>query len=99
MIDLVLPCAVEPGSHVYHLFVVQHKKRDALRAHLGRRGIETMIHYPFLLHQQPLFRRREQRPLAVAEGLVERILSLPFYPKLKPDELVAVSRAVCEFEE
>jgi dTDP-4-amino-4,6-dideoxygalactose transaminase len=97
--DLILPCAGKPGSHVYHLFVVQHKKREALRAHLAGRGIETMIHYPFLLHQQPLFRRREQRPLAVAESLVERILSLPLYPQLKADELVAVSRAVCEFEE
>jgi dTDP-4-amino-4,6-dideoxygalactose transaminase len=96
---LVLPYTSEAGSHVYHLFVVQHENREDLRAHLTGQGIETMIHYPFLLHQQPLFRRRHQRPLPVAEGLVKRILSLPLYPQLKADELLAVSRAVCEFEE
>jgi dTDP-4-amino-4,6-dideoxygalactose transaminase len=95
---LILPYASGAGSHVYHLFVVQHEKRESLRAHLTGRGIETMIHYPFLLHQQTLFRRRHQRPLRVAESLVKTILSLPLYPQLKSDELLAVSRAVCEFE-
>jgi dTDP-4-amino-4,6-dideoxygalactose transaminase len=96
--DLTLPCTGEPGSHVFHLFVVQHKKREALRAHLTARGIETMIHYPFLLHQQPLFRRREQRSLPVAESLVERIVSLPLYPQLRTDELRDVSQAIRAFE-
>jgi dTDP-4-amino-4,6-dideoxygalactose transaminase len=95
---LVLPHASASEAHVYHLFVVQPEKREALRAHLAKQGIETMIHYPFLLHQQPLFRRQEQRPLPVAEGLVKRILSLPLYPQLKVDELLAVSRAIYEFE-
>jgi dTDP-4-amino-4,6-dideoxygalactose transaminase len=95
---LVLPHASASEAHVYHLFVVQHENREALRAHLATQGIETMIHYPFLLHQQPLFRRQEQRPLPVAEGLVKRILSLPLYPQLKVDELLAVSRAIHEFE-
>ena len=95
---LMLPHACAPETHVYHLFVVQHENREALRAHLAMQGIQTMIHYPFLLHEQPLFRRQEQRPLPVAEGLVKRILSLPLYPQLKVDELLAVSRAIYEFE-
>lgn len=95
---LRLPVASEPGAHVYHLFVVQHDNREALRTRLATQGIETMIHYPFLLHQQPLFRRPQQRALPVAEGIVKRILSLPLYPHLKVDELLAVSRAICEVE-
>lgn len=94
---LVLPNSSEPGSHVYHLFVVQHEKREELRAHLTAQGIDTLIHYPFLLHQQPLFRRHDQRPLPVAEGLVKKIFSLPLYPQLRDDELLAVSRAVLDF--
>ncbi len=94
---LILPTSSEPRAHVYHLFVVQHESREALRIHLATQGIETMIHYPFLLHQQPLFRRAEQRALPVAEGIVKRILSLPLYPQLKVDELLAVSQAICEF--
>lgn len=94
---LKLPHAFAPGAHVYHLFVVQHENRDALRAHLATQGIETMIHYPFLLHQQPLFRRRQQQPLPVAESLVKKIFSLPLYPHLEPAEVVEVSRTICEF--
>lgn len=97
--SIKLPVATEPGAHVYHLFVAQHENRDALRRHMTAQGIETMIHYPFLLHQQPLFARAEPTPLPVAEDVVRRIFSLPLYPQLKVDELVVVSRSICEFKE
>jgi dTDP-4-amino-4,6-dideoxygalactose transaminase len=95
---LVLPFASPAGSHAHHLFVVQHQRREDLRAYLAGRGIETIIHYPFLLHQQPLFQSPDQRPLPVAEDLVTRIFSLPLYPQLEADELLAVSRAMREFD-
>jgi dTDP-4-amino-4,6-dideoxygalactose transaminase len=96
--NITLPGLVEPGSHAYHLFVVQHTAREDLRAHLFARGIETMIHYPLLLHQQPLFRRPGQRALPVAERVVSRILSLPLYPQLQEQEVRAVAKAIVEFE-
>ena len=40
-------------GHVYHLFVVRSADRDALRAHLGESGIETLIHYPVAIPRQP----------------------------------------------
>jgi dTDP-4-amino-4,6-dideoxygalactose transaminase len=96
--NLKLPELAEPGSHAYHLFVLQHTAREDLRAHLFARGIETMIHYPLLLHQQPLFRRAGQRALPVAERVVSRILSLPLYPQLREQEVRAVAKAIVEFE-
>jgi dTDP-4-amino-4,6-dideoxygalactose transaminase len=89
----------EPGAHVYHLFVAQHPERERLRAHLSSRGVETLVHYPYLLHQQPLFRRDGQPALPVAESVVDRILSLPLYPQLKDEELRAVVGAILEFED
>ena len=80
---LELPVPIEPEAHVYHLYVVQHPERDRLRADLAARGIETAIHYPFLLHEQPLFRRDEQHALPVAEEVVSGLLSLPLYPQLQ----------------
>lgn len=94
---LELPVAREPGAHAYHLFVVQHPQRDKLRAHLTARGIETLIHYPVLLHQQPLFRRSGQPPLPVAERVVKQILSLSLYPQLEPAEQRAVIDAILDF--
>jgi dTDP-4-amino-4,6-dideoxygalactose transaminase len=90
---LVLPA--DSTAHAYHLFVVQHPKRDALIEHLQRRGIETLIHYPFLLHQQKLFKQRSK--LAIAERLVKRILSLPLYPQLLSSEVDAVADAINRF--
>jgi dTDP-4-amino-4,6-dideoxygalactose transaminase len=34
------------AEHVYHLYVIRVRKRDALRAFLAEQGIETGIHYP-----------------------------------------------------
>ena len=96
--NLQLPTALTPKAHVYHLFVVQHPQRDSLRAHLAAQGIETMIHYPVLLHEQPLFRSHRQTNLPVAEEVVKRILSLPLYPQMTTDEVSAVAQAVLEFD-
>jgi len=96
---LVLP-AIRAGSdsHVNHLYVVRCRERDRLRAHLAERGIETLIHYPLLLHQQPLFRRNGQPELPVAEAMAHQILSLPLYPQLRDEELYMVTEAIHDFE-
>ena len=95
---LRVPWAREPDAHVYHLYVVQHPERDRLRSALAARGVETMIHYPYLLHQQPLFRRDEQPTLPRAERVATRILSLPLYPQFTEEELQAVTDAILDCE-
>lgn len=95
--DLVLPFKRESSAHVYHLYVVQHNKREKLRRHLAERGVETLIHYPFLLHQQPLFKRSEQPALPVAENCVDKIFSLPLYPQLSTEEAAEVVQAILDF--
>ncbi len=94
---LQLPVTRAPEAHVHHLYVVQHADRDGLRAHLAARGIETMIHYPFLLHQQPLFRSTTQAALPIAEHVGGRLLSLPLYPQMTDDEVHEIAEAVLEF--
>lgn len=95
---LRVPWALEPDAHVYHLYVVQHQGRDRFRSALAARGVETMIHYPYLLHQQPLFRRGGQPALPMAERVATRILSLPLYPQLNVEELQAVADAILDCE-
>jgi dTDP-4-amino-4,6-dideoxygalactose transaminase len=92
--SLKLPLTREMHEHSHHLFVVQHTQRDRLRASLAAGGIETLIHYPFLLHEQPLFRRPEQQALPVAESVARRIFSLPLYPQLRDDEAQTVIEAL-----
>jgi dTDP-3-amino-3,4,6-trideoxy-alpha-D-glucose transaminase len=92
-----VPTTAESTSHAHHLYVIQHEKRDSLRKHLADQGIETMIHYPFLLHHQPVFNQTSQRPLPVAERVVNQILSLPLYPQLQDSEIEKVIESVRGF--
>ncbi len=85
---------------VFHLFVVRHQKREALRNFLAEKGIETLIHYPYLLHEQKIFRSSGagKQSLPSAEKIVHEILSLPLYPELENAEVEAVCDAIEEFE-
>lgn len=85
-------------GHVYHLFVVGHERRDELQAHLLRRGVETLIHYPIPIPRQPALAALEPAECAVATRACEAILSLPLHPALRDDEVDEVAAAVHAFE-
>jgi dTDP-4-amino-4,6-dideoxygalactose transaminase len=94
---LVLPVERPGAHHVYHLYVVQAHDRDRLRARLLERDIETAVHYPLAVHQQPAYRGRLAGAdrLARTESAVERILSLPMHPALSDDDVDRVIASVC----
>jgi dTDP-4-amino-4,6-dideoxygalactose transaminase len=74
--------------HVYHLYVVEVPGRNRFRAALANAGVETAVHYPRAVHQQPAYRSiRRATSLPVSERLVEEIVSLPLYPELSDDEV------------
>ena len=87
-----LSAVAPPARHVYHLLVVRVAGRDALRAELGRRGIETGVHYPVPCHLQPPLRQFTDRPLRVAEQAAGELLSLPMFPHLTESQV----EFVCE---
>jgi dTDP-4-amino-4,6-dideoxygalactose transaminase len=93
-----MPPAAEAGRHVYHLFVVQAKERDALRTALAGKGIETGIHYPIPLHLQPVLRDLGYKAQAFpnAERLAAHSLSLPMYPEMPMAHLERVVEAIRE---
>lgn len=96
--SLQLPEVSDPQSHVFHLYVVSHPRRDELRAYLNERGIETLIHFPYLLHEQPHFKNSRQVSLPVAEKIRSTILSLPLNPWLREDEVSYVIDIMREFD-
>jgi dTDP-4-amino-4,6-dideoxygalactose transaminase len=87
-----LPRGAEEGRHVYHLFVVQTAERDRLRAALAGDGIETGIHYPIPMHEQPVLEQLDYRRGAFpqAERLAAESLSLPMYPEMPLSDLERV---------
>jgi len=93
---VAVPVASQP---VYHQFVIRTAERDQLRQALAAHGIQTGIHYPIPLHQQPAF--APYLPpggieLPVTEAAAASILSLPMFPELSDGDARAVGRAVAE---
>jgi dTDP-4-amino-4,6-dideoxygalactose transaminase len=74
---------------VYHLYVVQVDDRDGVRAKLGDAGVDTGIHYPVPIHLQPAYAHLgyKQGAFPVAERLAGRILSLPMFPEITPEQI------------
>jgi dTDP-3-amino-3,4,6-trideoxy-alpha-D-glucose transaminase len=85
-------------GHVYHLFVVRHRARTHLQAHLAARGIETLIHYPVPIPRQPAVAALDPAECPLAARVCDEILSLPFHPALRDDEVDEVAAAVHAFE-
>ena len=76
------------NTHVYHLYVVRHKKRDAIKKHLQKQGIGTAIHYPVPIHLMPAYKNLGYKKgnFPVAEAACKTVLSLPLYPGLTDAE-------------
>jgi dTDP-3-amino-3,4,6-trideoxy-alpha-D-glucose transaminase len=94
----VRPLEERDRGHVYHLFVVRSGERDALQAHLGASGIETLIHYPVPLPHQPAFAQVKRGECPVAARAAQEILSLPVHPRLTDADVERVSSAVAAFQ-
>jgi dTDP-4-amino-4,6-dideoxygalactose transaminase len=86
-------------THVYHLYTIQHSRRDALAAHLNANGVQTAINYPpalpFLAAYSRLHHRPEQFPNAFRQQ--SRILSLPMFAEITPDQQRAVIEIIRDF--
>ena len=87
--NLILPSIPVNIEPVWHLFVVQSKKRNELQKKLNDFGIGTLIHYPTPPHLQEAYKNlkpsREQYP--IAETLSNSILSIPIGPHMKDDDI------------
>jgi dTDP-4-amino-4,6-dideoxygalactose transaminase len=85
-LPLLLPDEAPGTRHAWHLFVVRSLDREALKAGLLARGVETMVHYDW----------GWTPPTAPAGNcrLAGAVLSLPMSPWLTEEGAKAVSAAV-----
>ena len=89
------PLPNQVSTPVFHLYVVKTKRRDELASYLAQKGVDTAIHYPVPIHLQPVYVQMygyKEGSYPVSERLASTILSLPFFPEMKDDEV----RYVCE---
>jgi dTDP-4-amino-4,6-dideoxygalactose transaminase len=84
---------------VFHTFVIQVERRDALAAFLFERGIETAVHYRRPIHLQPAAASLGYAAgsMPVAEAQAARILSLPIHPHLSLADVAHVCACIRKF--
>jgi dTDP-4-amino-4,6-dideoxygalactose transaminase len=83
------------AAGVHHLYVLRSDRRDELRAQLAEAGIETAIHYPWTIAEQPAFdAARHGSALDVSTAAVREVLSLPCYAFLTEAEQERVIAAL-----
>ncbi len=92
------PALARDGRHVHHLYVIRHPRRDALRDELAKRGVETAVHYPRAIHQQPVLERYgfERQSLEHTEAIARECVSLPLYPEMPAEHVDDVVTALRE---
>ncbi len=83
----VIPADCDSSYHLFHLIMPTPEKRDALMNGLKSRGILAVFHY-LPLHLSPMGRRwgYQAGDFPVTEDLSARLLRLPFYNSLGPDD-------------
>ncbi len=96
---LALPREMPSRRHVYHIYAVRTDRRDALRAHLEKRGVASGVHYPIPLHLQPAYTHLgiPKGSFPISERLAGTALSLPMYPEMEERHVDSVCSAVREF--
>lgn len=83
------PVANPDVVHAWHKYVIQLVDRDALKAYLDDAGIETKIHYPYVLPKL--------RTCPNAARLSDCSLSLPIYPEMTDSEVETVVAHIQKF--
>lgn len=86
-------------KHVYHIYAVRVKNRDALRDYLQKNGISSGMHYPLGLHMQEVYKKLnyKQGDFPNTELAASEVISLPMYPELKEQEIAYVIKTITDF--
>jgi dTDP-4-amino-4,6-dideoxygalactose transaminase len=96
--EIILPRQMDYARHVYHIYAIRVKNRDALIGRLAEAGISCLIHYPLPVHLQDAYRHlglvKDSFP--VAEKCAEEFVSLPMYPELTREQIDYVADALRE---
>jgi perosamine synthetase len=97
--EAILPQNPPSGYyHVYQMYTVRAKKRDELMNYLADHGIMTKIYFS-PVHLTHFYRNvlgYDDR-LPITEKMASQVLTLPFYPDIKREEMDFVIDKIIEF--
>jgi len=77
-------------THVWHLFVIRHPRRDDLQKILSVKGIQTLIHYPIPPHKQSAYCDFAKYRFPISEKIHKEVLSLPISPIITDSAVISI---------
>lgn len=96
---LTLPYVPEWAEPAWHLYVVQHPRRDVLQSALAAAGVGTLIHYPIPPHRQQAYAAHgftgDDFPMASRMAL--EVISLPIGPHLALNSVGEITKHAAAF--
>jgi dTDP-4-amino-4,6-dideoxygalactose transaminase len=95
---VITPREFNGRKHVYHIYAIRSVNRDRLQEHLGKDGIQSLIHYPIPIHMQKAYSEMKFGRLPFTEKISGEILSLPMFPELSEDEIRQVAKSIRSFK-
>jgi dTDP-4-amino-4,6-dideoxygalactose transaminase len=96
---LSVPGVIAGGVSTWAQYVIEHRNRDGLAAHLKAAGIPTAVYYPVPMHRQGPYAAFPRGPggLPVSDAKAGLVLALPMHPYLAPEVQDRVIDAVRAF--
>jgi dTDP-4-amino-4,6-dideoxygalactose transaminase len=96
--DVGLPKAAPYARHVYHIYAIRVVGRQRFQDKLKALGVQTAIHYPIPIHQQPGYADLGYRvgQFPCSERAAREVLSLPMFAELTDEQVRFVSDRVHE---
>ncbi len=86
--DSMKPKALNTASsHVWHIFLIRHSRRDELQQYLTENSVQTLIHYPIPPHKQLAYKEWNELNLPITEKIHSEVLSLPISQVMSDDEV------------
>lgn len=94
-----VPTDADKEFGVYHTFIIQTDRRDALQQHLTDHSVGSAIHYPIPIHLQKAaeYLGYKRGDMPVTERHCDTILSLPIFHDLTEAQVHRVCDVVLDF--
>jgi dTDP-4-amino-4,6-dideoxygalactose transaminase len=99
--DLPLTCLSDtPTPHAHQKFVMYLEDRNSLHTHLLTDGVDSKIHYEYVLGDLPTSRGLTKPDMLSTSVMLSRgVISLPLYPELTDQEVDYIAEKVIKFYE
>jgi dTDP-4-amino-4,6-dideoxygalactose transaminase len=96
-----LAATAEGAEPVYHLYVIEVDDRENCLSWLRENDVMAQVHYPSVIHLQECYRNLgyKKGDFPAAERAANRMISLPIYPEITPEQIGRVVETLRKFLE